>query len=220
MKRTDLPRRIFPILLACMLGVLSACGTLLPGQGPAPRLYQLTPKTTFPDNLPQVGWQLVLEVPFAPAALDSTRIGVMPSTTGFEYYARANWTDRAALMIQTLMTESFDSTGKIVAVGRESVGLRADFLLKTELREFQAEAFHDPAIHRVRVRINARLVRMPERMIVASRDFERTVDAPPDSMEGIIHAFDDALGRVLKELVQWTLVTGEQSATKTPISAP
>lgn len=215
MRRIDLSRRLLPVLLVCILSSIAGCGTLLPGQGPAPRLFQLTPKTTFPEGLPKVDWQLVLEAPYAPAALDTTRIGLMPLATRFEYYARANWTDRAPLMIQTLMTESFDNTGKIVAVGRESVGLRADFLLKTELREFQAESFHDPSIHRVRVRLNARLVRMPERTIVASQDFEQTTDAPPDDMESIVRAFDDALGSVLKDIVRWTLVTGEQSvATK------
>ena len=37
--------------------------------------------------------------------------------------------------LQTLIIESFENSGRIVAVGRESVGLRADFTLKTELRE-------------------------------------------------------------------------------------
>ena len=55
-----------------------------------------------------------------------------------EYYARSGWADRAPLMVQTLMIESFENSKKIVSVGRESIGLRADFILKTELRELQA----------------------------------------------------------------------------------
>ena len=49
----------------------------------------------------------------------------------------AAWTDRVPAMIQTLLVASFENTGKIVAVGRESVGLRADFLLKTEIRKLR-----------------------------------------------------------------------------------
>mgnify|MGYP003345153382 CR=1 FL=1 len=41
--------------------------------------------------------------------------------------------------MQTLIIESLENSGKIVAVGRESVGLRADYILQSDLREFQAE---------------------------------------------------------------------------------
>ena len=65
----------------------------------------------------------------------------MPEPTRFDYYALANWTDRAPLMVQGLVVESFENSGRIVAVGREAVGLKPDFVLKIEIREFQAEAY-------------------------------------------------------------------------------
>ena len=37
------------------------------------------------------------------------------------------------------------------------------------------------------------------------------IEAPADTMEAIIAAFDDALGKVLKRLVEWTLVTGQET---------
>ena len=48
------------------------------------------------------------------------------------------WTDNAPLMVQTLLIESFESTRSIIAVGREAVGLRPDYVLHTDLREFDA----------------------------------------------------------------------------------
>lgn len=189
---------------------LGACDPILPGQGPPPTLYTLTPKSTFPAGLPRVTWQLVLEVPYAPATLNTVRVGIMPQPTVFEYYARSSWSDRAPLMVQTLMTESFENTGRIVSIGRESIGLRADFVLKTELREFQMEAFRDPP--QVRVRVHAKLVQMPEREIVAANEFGHLEAANPDDMQQVIGAFDTALGKVLKELVEWTLRAGEEVA--------
>ena len=35
------------------------------------------------------------------------------------------------------------------------------------------------------------------------------IEARADTMEAIIAAFDEALGKVLKRLVEWTLVAGE-----------
>lgn len=195
-----------------LAGTLSACGNLLPGQGPPPRLFVLSPKNTFDPDLPTVGWQLIVEVPTAAASLDTTRISLTRTSRETEYYARANWTDRAPILVQTLVVESFENSGRIIAVGRESLGLRADYVLKSELREFQA-LYLDPtpgAPPEIVVRVIAKLVRMPERQIVGSESFEARVVASEDSLEAVVDAFDVALGKVLKDIVQTTLILGEE----------
>jgi cholesterol transport system auxiliary component len=188
-----------------------ACTQIVPGQTPPPELYRLTPKSTFPDDLKPVSWQLLVETPTASAGLNSPRIALMRSLTKLEYYARSNWTDRAPNMVQSLIVESFENSRAIVAVGRQTVALRADFQLKTELREFQAEYF-DGALPNAHVAINAKLVEMPQRRIVGSSEFEGTVKAEADRMQSIVSAFDTALGKVLKDIVIWTLEKGRQSA--------
>jgi cholesterol transport system auxiliary component len=117
-------------------------------------------------------------------------------------------------MVQTLLVESFENTGRIVSVGREAIGLRADFVLKTELREFQAEYLEtgdalSDEVPQVRVRLNAKLVRIPERVIVASESFQDVQMPPANRMGEVVEAFDRALGEVLKDTVEWALRTGE-----------
>ena len=201
-------RALASIAVATLGPILPGCELPVPGQGPPPILYRLTPKSTFDQELPKVVWQLELEVPFANAGLATTRIALLPNRTELEYYARASWTDRAPNMVQSLMVESFENSGRIVGVGRESVPLRADYLLMTDLREFQAEYFHGglPKIH---VSINAKLVRARDRTIIGSKNFSAKVDAEADRLDAIIGAFDEAAGKVFKRLVEWTLVTGE-----------
>lgn len=196
-----------PLLAAPAL--LSGCADIIPGQSPPPELFRLTPKSTFPEGLPTVDWQLVLAVPSADAALDTTRIALMLEPTRIEYYARAGWSDRAPSMVQTLMLESFENSKKIVAVGRRAIGLRADFELKTELREFQAQYYEGPI--RAHVAINAKLVRAAERAIVGQETFEAVQEAAVDELPVVVQAFDDALGSVLKRLVEWTLLIGEEN---------
>lgn len=196
-----------------LLGV-AACNVAVPGQGPPPELFRLTPKSTYREDLPTVKWQLVLETPLANAGIDTVRIGLQRTPTQFEYYARANWSDRAPQMVQTLMIESFENSHRIVAVGRDSVALRADFVLKTELREFQAEYF-DSAIPKVHVGITARLVQMPRRAIIGSKSFDAKVPAQADRIADIVDAFDEALGKVLRRIVEWTLLTGQAAYEKT-----
>jgi cholesterol transport system auxiliary component len=185
---------------------LAGCAGLLPGQGDPPQLYTLTPKTTFAPDIPSVAWQLVVEQPVAAAGLNTSRIALQRTPVSLDYFARANWSDTAPAMVQTLMVESFESSGRILAVSRESVRLRPDYLLQSELREFAAEYFPDPALPPlVRVRLIAKLVRTRDRSIIGVTQAERTERAARRDMAAIVLAFDEALGGVLKRVVDWTL---------------
>ncbi|MCP4327161.1 MAG: hypothetical protein GY791_01825 [Alphaproteobacteria bacterium] len=197
------------------LSIAGCTGSLLPGQEPPPKLYDLTPKSTFEEGLPTASWQLLVESPVAAAGINTTRIALKRTPTTLDYFAKAEWTDRAPALVQTLVIESFENTDKIISVGRETVALRSDYSLKLELREFQANYYDaddkpidDPtAAPTVDVRINAKLVKMPERLIIASTTFGFKIASPSNTLDDIVLAFNDALGKVLKRVVGWTLKT-------------
>ena len=192
--------------LTALIGLvlLSGCIDVLPGSGPAARLYGLSPKSSFSDSLPTVDWQLVVELPIAAETLNTPRITLSRTPLTLDYYGGARWSERAPVMVQTLLVESFENTGRIVAVARKSTDLRADYVLKTDLREFQAEYSGDgpPIIH---VKINAKLIKMPQRTIIASFKSERKIQANGTDLIDIIQAFDQGLGKVLKAIVEWAL---------------
>lgn len=207
-------RRAFTgLTLAGMAASVAGCTgiTLLPA---APQLYTLTPKNTFDPTLPNVEWQLLVEPPIAPAGLDTARIPVRDSPVTLDYYAGVAWPDRVPPMVQTLLIQSFENTGRIISVGRDAVGLRADYLLKTELRDFQADysgrtASQAETAPTAVVRMNAKLVSFPAREIIAGENFEAREPAASPRFEDIILAYDEALGKVMRRLVEWTLVQGE-----------
>lgn len=200
-----------PAFLAMASAVLLAGCSILPGGGPAPNLYNLTPKSVFRSEVPKIDYQLVIEEPLAAGGLDSNRIALKPTPTELKYFARSRWTERAPKMVQTLIVESFENTGQIVAVGRQVIGLRSDFSLKAELREFQAEYYDGGSVPVVRVRINAKLIRQPRQAIVASQSFEAELRSTGSGIEPIVTAFDEALGKVIKDLVVWTMVGMNQA---------
>ncbi|MDB5363926.1 MAG: hypothetical protein JWO51_5223 [Rhodospirillales bacterium] len=191
-------------VLVLALG-LAGCSTLT---APPPSLYVLQPKTTYDTNLPAVGYQLVIQVPDAPQSLDTQRIALARSPTTIDYFAGASWTDRAPVMVQDLLVESFENTRKIVSVGRDTSGLRADYVLLTDLRDFEAryyEGTNKPP--QVRVRITAKLIKMPEREIIGGLDAVKVSDAEKNDLDGIVAAFGEATGNAMKMIVQWTLRT-------------
>ena len=67
-------RHALKLILAGPMAGLAACNVAVPGQGPPPELFRLTPKSTFRKDLPRADWQLVLEAPQAKAGIDTTRI--------------------------------------------------------------------------------------------------------------------------------------------------
>jgi cholesterol transport system auxiliary component len=188
--------------LAAVL-LLGGCELIKAAEEPTD-LYTITPKSTFDPDLPAVFWQLAVEVPAAAANLNTGRIAIAHSPTSSDYYSKTAWTDRAPMMVQTRIVDSFENSRKIVAVARESIGLRANYVLQPDLRNFEAMFFYGgtPIAH---VRIVAKLVRMPDRQIIGVATFERCVRARSDKVPKVVEAFDQALGSVMKRLVSWTL---------------
>lgn len=194
---------------------MTGCAPLSAVREPT-RLFQLHSPRDFNPNLPRVDRQIIIESPEAAAGLATSRIALSPHPLRLEYFANANWTDNTPGLIQTLLVESFENTDKIISVGREAIGLRADFLVKTEVREFQAE-YHDEAkIPTIRVRLNVKLVRMPRRVILESANFEYTVPAASNQILDIAAAFDSALESTLRAVVEWSLTSIDRSNGAVP----
>ncbi|MGH6881370.1 MAG: ABC-type transport auxiliary lipoprotein family protein, partial [Hypericibacter sp.] len=137
--------------------------------------------------------------------IDTSGVGLSRNPYQVEYFAKAAWTDNAPSMVQTLLIDSFQNTGSIVGVGREAIGLRPDFLLKTDLREFQANYRDNDPIPEIHVKMIARLVKLPERRIIASMTADRKAKAAGTKFTDVVDAFDDALGGVIKQIVIFTL---------------
>ena len=191
-----------------LVSLAAGCSSLVPGQGPPPDLYRLQTKPQFPADMPQVDWQLQIPAPTAPAGLDTTRIALLHNPARIEYYARSDWMDRAPLLVQAMMIQAFESSGRILSVGEGSANARTDYVLTTDLRDFQAEYFMGP-LPEVHVGVTAKLVSLKRRAIVALRKFDDGATAKADRIEDVVGAFAEALSKVLSDLVPWTLTTGE-----------
>ena len=190
--------------------LLAGCTGLIPGTGQAPQLYVLTRKTTFSPDLPSVRDQLLVDVPVATGGIDTTRIALTRSPTTIDYFANAAWSDRAPAMVQSLLIESFEQTGKIPSVARDSAVLRADYILMPELRRFEARYQSGEAPPTIFIRLLVRLIRMPERLIIGEDLAEGREIAAANNMDAIVEAYNEALGSVMKRLVTWTLRTMAQ----------
>ncbi|HXY98676.1 MAG TPA: ABC-type transport auxiliary lipoprotein family protein [Stellaceae bacterium] len=201
---TRLPRRL---VLAVLALTPASCSGLLPQGAAPPKLYTLTPASDFPADGIRVSWQLLVDVPASPAALDSERIALSRGPTTIDYFADAAWTDRAPLMLQSLLVQSFENSGRIGAIARESLALRADYILLAEVRDFEAE-YAGAAAPVAHLQLGVKLIRMPDRAIVAQQRFDATAPAAANQMPAIVEAFNTAFHQAARQIVDWALATG------------
>jgi len=204
--RRSLLRRAGGVAGAALAG--PGCMPSLPGQGPAPSVFRLSPKTSFDPGLPSVAWALTVAEPDAERALDTNRLALVRDGLEVDYYAGAVWSDRAPALVQLMIVRSFAASGAIAAVGTDRDPLRADFLLRSSLRAFAIEV-QAGQTGKAHARLAASLVRLPRRQLVASETFDGSAAPAGPGLPGLAAAFDEALGQVLKRLVPWTLHAGE-----------
>jgi cholesterol transport system auxiliary component len=190
-------------LAAGVLFALAGCGNILPQPAPPPLLYRLTPASQFSAPGRAVPVQLVVDAPTAEAALDTTRIALTRSPTTLDYFADAAWTDRLSAMLQTLLIASLDNAHRIAAVGPQSGQLRAEAALVTTLSHFEA-VYRGDAAPEWRIDITAKLVKMPERTLIATRSFSAEAKADRNGLSAIVDAADAAWHHAAGEIADWT----------------
>ncbi len=198
---------VLTALAAVALGGCTGLGTLKQASKPND-LYQLTPKSTFSASLPRIQQQIVVEEPTATAAVNTDQIAIQPTALQVQYLPRARWVDRAPLFVQSLLVESYENTNKVAAVGRSTVGLRADYIVVPDLREFQGHVVGETQNSKtvqIKVRLNIKIIDSFEDKIIASNSFEENVVSTSDQTPDLVLAFDEALGDTMRDSVEWSI---------------
>lgn len=190
-------------VLAVLVFAVAACSSL--GPGPSSQLYVLNPQLGPIGDAPQTKWQLVVAPPESAESFDTNRIALSQNPVTMDYYANAVWPDRAPVLIQGLLVEALDKSGKITAAARDTEGLRGDYLLETEVKDFTAHYSVPDGVPTVTVRIVAKLVSTTDRQIVASLDSIYSAPADMNTVPAVVMAFNAALGASLEEITGWAL---------------
>lgn len=193
-------RSLFAVVGAA--AALSACSNLI-GPPEAPPLYLLKPAPPPANGGPRTSWQLSVVLPDAPQSLDTDRIVLLQPGDRMDVYANAAWQDRVPLLVQTALVDAFESDGRVNGVGRDTDGLKSDYLLESDIRDFQARYAVTDGIPSVEVRIVARLIAARGRTITSTLSARAEVKAGENSVPAAAAAFNQALGAVIRQIVDW-----------------
>jgi cholesterol transport system auxiliary component len=208
-------------LLAVMLGaVLSGCASLLPTGDTPTTLYGLQAPAEVPLVADRPGWQLIVEEPLAERALDTDRIAIYSGPHALQYFPQARWTDRAPRLVQDLIVETFENAGLQMSATRQTVGVKANVALISDLRDFEARVTAPAAegstvMPTVMIRLSTKLVSLDKRRVIDARTFTARGTAASDSVADVVAAMNVAAATVVSDIVVWAAAA---SATFAPVA--
>ena len=141
---------------------------------------------------------LLVTVPVANGAYDSSRIAYMPQQYNLRYYTRSRWADTPAKMLAPLLADAISATGRFQILrggpGLASAGLRLD----TELTQFHQDFTVQPSVMHISLR--AQLVDLREQRVLATQVFDIREPAQTDDTYGGVQAANRATATLLQQL--------------------
>jgi cholesterol transport system auxiliary component len=198
------PRRRAFLLGASALA-LAGCSNLI-GPLNASQIYVLRPaREAAATSGGKVAWALAIDIPDAPESLSTNRIALSQTDTTLDYYANATWPDLLPNLVQTAILSGFENNGRIQSVSREQDALKADYVLSTDIRNFEARYTLPNAAPNAVVTIVAHLAQSRSRTIVANITATQSVLASANSVNAVVEAFDTALAATVSAIIQWAL---------------
>ena len=144
--------------------------------------------------------QLAIPEPTAVAMLETQRMLFSP-VKDYPVFAEFLWADSIPKLLQARLIESFENYDIAHAPLRVADMGQTDFQLLIDVRRFRIATDSEPAAE---IGLSARIVDKNGK-VVASRLFEDSQKFDKVEPPAAIAAFDDAFGRIAKEMIAWTV---------------
>ncbi len=197
-----------PIAVLAAALAAGACVSVLPDAGPPPSIYRLTVPELTAEGVDRAAWSIEIPRPTAPKALSTDRIALTDGPGDIAYAAGARWEAVTPRVLQDVLLETFDASGKVRAAVRPEDGIRAEYELRVEVRRFEAayrEGYDRPPT--ALVRLDAKLIDTRTRQLVAAQGFRASELSNSVRMGDIIVAFNNVAARSAIEIADWTVAS-------------
>lgn len=188
------------IMLSVVTFLLTGC---LTSNVPAPTLYVLNPQNIevgIPSNAPI---SIIIEKPSVVSGLNTDRIALIKNNgRELDYFAEARWNGQLDKIVQDFIIESFEKDYDIIEVDTSSRHQKADYLVVTKIRDFQAEYGDSTNLPpTIKVTIVCSILKLPSKnslnRIIKTK--EKKLEA--NSMQEITRGFEELLQQSASEIL-------------------
>ena len=186
----------------------SGCVSLLPETSPPKPRYHLSAGDSDVLAGEPVNWSLVIDDPRTTRIYDSVRIAVSTAPGKVEYFAGAEWADRAPRLTQSAILQTFENSGRILSVGDRTTQPVGDVILHIDIRALELDVRNGNPTSRVV--LFARLTD-GKGTVHAARRFDASVAARSEGADDVVAAINNAFSQITVDLARWTMDEGEKS---------
>jgi phospholipid/cholesterol/gamma-HCH transport system substrate-binding protein len=162
------------------------------------KAFDLTAPRNF-ENVPKLKGQLVIPEPTAIIQLDAQNIVFRTSKADSPLPPGPRWADNLSRLLQEKIVQSFENAGQQDKVSRNADAVTAEFQLLVDIRSFQMITQPAPTAE---IELSAKLVDNTGHILDA-HVLQFTAAAKSAETVDAIAAFDEVLGKALKDLVTW-----------------
>ena len=187
-----------------MLPLLTGCSSLLSNQPLQTTTYysleviesnaKAAPVLNVDNRLPTI----VVDTPKAAAGFDTRRMMYTRHPHQLEYFARNEWVDTPAHMLQTLIISTIEQTGDFNAVLAKYSVVKSGFRLESEIVRL-LQIFNDKP-SQVQFTLRATIIESATGKVIAQREFDERIQASTDDPVAGVVAANKAVNRVLTNL--------------------
>src|SRR5262249_60912719 len=117
----------------------------------------------------------------------------------------ASWPDKLPNVLHTALIDAFEKSGRIDQVASDTKGVRSDYLLQIDIRDFEARYADPEGAPTTVVALQARLVARHDRTIAGHLSVREESAAQQNTIGAAIDAFDRATGAAIAKIVSWAL---------------
>lgn len=214
-------RRAKVALPAIVTSALLASGCIsgaFDSEVPQRGVYVITALAATPPAAAPLAVDLIVARPSARPGLDTDRIAVLNADRRLDYYAGGRWGAEADVVVQDLLVESLRNTGRLRTVQGDTSAFSADYVLQSELNDFQAEYAAGSGDPVVRVTLECTLGRVKDRRSLSVFTATATAPAANNTLGAVVAAFESAYRQAATTAVNETL-TALGTAMAPPASA-
>ncbi|MEO6381228.1 MAG: MlaD family protein [Nitrobacter sp.] len=185
-------------------GIVVGLERMTGGASPVQKItYDLRAANGFPSRPDRtLKSTLVIPEPTAVIKLDTQRFLFSPAKE-YPGFAEAMWADSIPKLLQARLIESFENYDIAHAPLRSMDGVQADYQLLIDIRRFQIATDPEPAAD---IGLSARILNKDGK-VVAARLFQGTQKLEKVEPAAASAAFNDAFGRIAKDMIEWTVKT-------------
>jgi phospholipid/cholesterol/gamma-HCH transport system substrate-binding protein len=177
--------------------------------------YDLVAASDFPPPPVEApSWMLVVPEPTTLMGFNTDKILLQPASGESVPLENARWSDNLPVLLQAKVIQSFENAGYTKEVSRTREGVTGNYQLLIDIRRFHVATSGNAETE---IDFVAKLLDQDGKIIDA-REFGATAPASASDAKAYVSAFNDALGKLLTDLIDWS--TKAIAAAPPPAALP